>query len=64
MRRSKKITKAMLMNCYDDKTFEMCKGMSRESVFEWLAEANRFFLKVKGIDKILEEEKRMRKMGW
>lgn len=64
MRKTRKITKAMLMNCYDDETYKLCKSISRESTLQWLAEANRFFLKIKGIDKILEEEKKMREIGW
>ena len=64
MSKLKRMTKAMLMKCYGDETHEMCKDISRESAFKWLAEANKFILKIKGIDKILEEEKKMRKMGW
>ena len=60
----RKVTKKMLMNCYGDETHEMSKKMSITDVFKWLAEANHFFLKVKGIDKILEEEKKLREMGW
>jgi hypothetical protein len=52
------------MNFYDDETHAMSRSMSREAVFKWLAEANRFFLKIKGIDRILKEEKRMRELGW
>jgi hypothetical protein len=57
-------TRKMLMNFYGEETYEMNKNMSLESVFKWLAEANRFLLKVKGIDRILSDEKRMREMGW
>lgn len=64
MKHYKKITKKMLMNCYGDETYEMCKGMSPKSILKWLDEANRFFVKVLGIDKILENEKRMKEMGW
>lgn len=64
MKRTKKITRKMLMNCYGDETYEMCKNVSRESAFKWLEEANRFFVKIKGINRILEEEKKMKEMGW
>lgn len=64
MKRPKRITRKMLMNCYDEETYRTCKEISREDAFRWLAEANRFFVKIKGINKIFKEEQRLKEMGW
>jgi hypothetical protein len=64
MRNLEKTTKRMLMNCYGNETYEMCKGISRKSILKWLEEANLFFVKVLGIKRILENEKKMKEMGW
>lgn len=64
LKRSRRVTKEMLMNYYGDETFEMCKNISREDAFRWLTQANEFLNKVIGIEKRLEYEKIMKKMGW
>ncbi len=64
MKKANKITRKMLLGFYDDETYKMSKNMSPREIFKWLAEANQFMLKVKGIDRILKEEKRMRELGW
>jgi len=64
MKKSKKITKRMLMNCYDRETHEMCKTTSRNSAFRWLRRVNRFLTKVVGIDKRIANEKLAREFGW
>ena len=59
----KKTRKKMLMNYYDDSTYEMCKKTSRTAAFKWLAEANRFFYK-SCPRKIWKLRMRAREMGW
>ena len=64
MKKTRKITKKMLMNCYGDETFEMCKNISPASALRWLKEVNEFFNKVLGVEKRLQNEKLARKLGW
>jgi hypothetical protein len=64
MKKTKKTTRRMLINYYDDETYQMCKNLSHADAFRWLTRANQFLNKIVGIEKRLENEEAMRKMGW
>ncbi|MFH1542319.1 MAG: hypothetical protein ABIE84_04430 [bacterium] len=49
---------------YSDDELRGMKSVPVEKKLQWLVETNRFFLGVKGIDKILSEEIASKKIGW
>jgi hypothetical protein len=64
MEHKKKRSQRMLLNFYNEETHEMCKKFSLNSVLRWLAETNRNLVRKKGRSKILEEEEKLREIGW
>ena len=64
MRKSKKITREILLHCYGEETHELCKNLAPADALRWLKEANAFFNKVLGVEKRLANEKLARENGW
>jgi len=62
--KQKNITRNMLLNCYGEDTMVLCQATSREAAFRWLKQANSLFVKVLGINTILENEAELRQIGW
>lgn len=54
----------MLMNCYGQETYELNKSLSPTDISRWLYETNLFMNKTVGVKKRLENEEKMRKLGW
>ena len=60
----RRITKAMLMDCYGAETYQLNRQITKEAAFKWLEEANRFLGKAFGAKRLMAKEKRLKELGW